>query len=145
MRVLQKVKSKLKQNNGETLSEALIAMLVSVLGMVLLASAITTATNLVITSKKKMQSYWSAERTMILNSDGKELTESYSPNIGTIQIMNEMGTKVIPLTDKSDPSIMVKYVTSRFGSKDRIIIFNKYAPDADPTPEVLETEGDGHE
>lgn len=145
MRVLQKVKSKLKQNNGETLSEALIAMLVSVLGMVLLASAITTATNLVITSKKKMQSYWSAERTMILNSDGKELTESYSPNIGTIQIMNELGTKVIPLTDESDSSIMVKYVTSRFGSKDRIIIFNQYAPDADPTPEVLETEGDGHE
>lgn len=49
---------KLKSSAGETISEVLIALLISSLGLVMLASMITAASNAVSTSRKTLEAYY---------------------------------------------------------------------------------------
>ncbi len=49
---------KLKSSAGETISEVLIALLISSLGLVMLAGMITAASNAVTTSRKTLETYY---------------------------------------------------------------------------------------
>lgn len=51
---------KLKSNKGETISETLVALLISSLALTMLAGAITASANLVEKSRTKMDSYYAA-------------------------------------------------------------------------------------
>lgn len=52
---------KIRSQRGETLVEALVAILISSLGMLMLATAISTAKNLVLDSKDAMETYYENE------------------------------------------------------------------------------------
>lgn len=65
MKFAKLVKKKLKNNNGESLSEVLIAVLISTLGMVLLAGMITSSVNIVTKNKTAFDSYVTAENDLV--------------------------------------------------------------------------------
>ena len=58
--VKKSVLRKLKSRKGETISETLVALLISSLALTMLAGAITASANLVEKSRTKMDSYYAA-------------------------------------------------------------------------------------
>ena len=50
--------AKLRSQSGETIGETLVALLISALALVMLAGAVSAATNMVIRSKAKMTEYY---------------------------------------------------------------------------------------
>ncbi|MBQ6479683.1 MAG: hypothetical protein IJI45_01065 [Anaerolineaceae bacterium] len=64
---------KLKHTCGETISEVLVALLISSLALVMLASMITSTSKMVTTSKSKMDEYYTA------NTELESLTAASDP------------------------------------------------------------------
>ena len=58
--MVKQVKKKLKSYRGETIAEVLIALLISSIALVMLASMISATVNLVTKSKEKMKDYYKA-------------------------------------------------------------------------------------
>jgi Tfp pilus assembly protein PilV len=52
---------KLRSRAGETLTETLVALLISVLALLMLAGAVTSATRVITRSKDKMTQYYAAD------------------------------------------------------------------------------------
>lgn len=73
MRFFRKVRSKLNKK-GESLSEVLVSILVSALGLVILASLIISATNMIQNSRKKMSDYYGANNANIESITEERLT-----------------------------------------------------------------------
>lgn len=96
------LKKKLKNKKGESIAEVMVGMLISVLGLVLLATAISAATNMVIKSKTKMANYIREE-----NKLAGESTEEGAE--GALQITDSIGTTVITLYDSAPASYTVRY------------------------------------
>lgn len=65
MDFLKRIKRKLKSEKGESIAEVLVALLVSMLGLVLLASMITTSVNIVTKSKENTKKYVVAENYLV--------------------------------------------------------------------------------
>lgn len=61
---MQRITAKLRSRAGESLSETLIALLVSVLALVMLAGAISAAGNIVTRSRNAMEEYLAADAAM---------------------------------------------------------------------------------
>lgn len=57
---IQRLKRKLNSHAGETISETLIALLISALALVMLAGAITSAMHMITKSRDKVQDYYAA-------------------------------------------------------------------------------------
>ena len=62
------IANKITSQKGETLTETLIALLISSIAMVMLAGAITATSHVVDTGQEKMKSYYDANNAMIENS-----------------------------------------------------------------------------
>ncbi len=83
---------RLARESGETLTETLVSILIGTLALIMLAGAITTATNIVVSSKRKMDEHYTAEdlvvagdSTKIVGSDFKvELTETGAANVALL-------------------------------------------------------------
>lgn len=60
MMMVNRILVKVRVRSGETISETLVALLISSLALVMLASMINSTVNLVSTSKKKMNEYYEA-------------------------------------------------------------------------------------
>jgi len=58
------VTKKLKSRAGETLTETLVALLISSLALLMLAGAISSATRVITLSKDRMTKYYAADATM---------------------------------------------------------------------------------
>ncbi len=58
--MIEKFRKKIKSHAGETISETLIALLISALALVMLAGAMTSATNMITKSREKIQDYYAA-------------------------------------------------------------------------------------
>ena len=57
------VSDKLKSQAGETLSEVLIALLISALALTILANMISASTRMVMNSRERLEEYYAAEGT----------------------------------------------------------------------------------
>ena len=57
-RVKKKAGKKIHSNKGDSIAEVLIALLISALALVMLASMITTSSKLIISSKSKLEDYY---------------------------------------------------------------------------------------
>lgn len=103
-KILNQAKRKIKNENGESLAEVLIAVLVSALGMVLLASMITHSASIITRSKDHFQNYIEKENELVLASkdDGDN---------GYIKLDN------ISLTKEDGNKIDVKYYTNTEADK----------------------------
>lgn len=91
-----KLRKKIKSPSGESIAETLVALLIAALALVMLAGAMTAASNMIAVSRKKMNQYYeNSKRTdgvVIMNSTP---AESENVTAGTITITDTAG----PLTD----------------------------------------------
>lgn len=62
--MIRKSLEKLKNHSGESIAETLVAMLISTLALLVLAGAITTATNLISKSSTSLDEYYSANNNL---------------------------------------------------------------------------------
>ena len=62
-RLKLRIKKKLLSNQGDSIAEVLIALLISSLALVMLASMITSSSRMIISSKTKLTDYYSVDRT----------------------------------------------------------------------------------
>ena len=58
------VRNKVRNNDGESLSETLVALLIAALALAMLAGAITAASHMVTESRDKLGSYYSAKESV---------------------------------------------------------------------------------
>lgn len=101
MKTRKKILQKLRERSGESITEVLVAVLVSAVGLVLLAGMITATANLVEKSKNMMKDYVVSENTVVerYGSSGPE---------GTIEMKS--GVQSIKLTDDhASASVKVVY------------------------------------
>ena len=54
----EKLKKKLKSRGGESISETLVALLISALALTMLAGAITSSLNVILQSREKIEEYY---------------------------------------------------------------------------------------
>ena len=104
MRKLQATVKKLKRNNGETISEVLIALLVAALAIVLLAGMINASATMIEKSKEKNEKYTVAENGIVEQS-------GQSTETGTVTV--EIDRQAGRLSDaNSTNEISVDYYTN---------------------------------
>lgn len=79
IRISGKVNMKLKDRSGESISETLVALLISAFALVMLAGAITAASRIVQNSRQKLGAYYTAnENLATMKTKSYELTMSFS-------------------------------------------------------------------
>lgn len=78
MDMKKKLRKKLKNNKGETITEVLVALLISVLSLTLLAGMISASVSMTDKSRKNITDYYTAENTLELNQDKVEETADVS-------------------------------------------------------------------
>ncbi len=93
------VAARLRSRAGESISEVLVALLVSALALMMLASMVASSSNMVQTSRQKMQDYITAENALTEQS-GKGTD-------GTVTVQN--GGEGLSLYDGADSEIAVTY------------------------------------
>ena len=65
----KRIKQKLHGNLGETISETLVALLISSLALVMLAAAITSSSAMISKSRAKLKDYYDKEETLVSRTD----------------------------------------------------------------------------
>ncbi len=104
---MKKMMQKLRSRAGESISEVLIAMLVSALGLAMLAGVISTSVRIINNSKTTM-------KTFIQNENALEQRES-SEDDGLLTV--SVDGAQIKLTEDSDDQITVSYTNRSIGRK----------------------------
>lgn len=98
---------KLKSKKGESITEVLVALLISALAIVLLAGMVNASTNMILKSKNKMEKYANAENSVV-ERNGNE------PATGTVTF--KIGENKIRLNDDNngttDNEVSVEYYTN---------------------------------
>ncbi len=89
------LKKKLRSRAGESLSETLVALLISAVALVMLACAITTANGVIAESQKKLDKYYSAAENVVNRTTGVSGT---SPASGKIEITYGEKKKEVGIT-----------------------------------------------
>lgn len=75
----KRIRKKLKSDAGESISEVLVALLISSLALVMLASMISTTQRIVSTSKEKMNQYYEANQVLdTMSESGGDLDMAIS-------------------------------------------------------------------
>lgn len=111
MKFFRKLKRKLNNNKGETIAEVLIALLVSCLGVALMASMISVSMSIIVNSKKTMSDYISRENVLI----EKDAAES---GTGTVSVKKQDGAALkLTAEDDGNPLAVKYYVNTVLGNK----------------------------
>lgn len=104
------ISNKVLNNYGESLAEALVAILVSALGLLLLATMVQSSTNIINSSKQKINEYVIEENKLVDLSYAQE---------GTINICVSGTTDPIKFSNKDPDNKIVLYKTE-YGKKEII-------------------------
>ena len=100
---LMRMRNKVKSKKGESITEVLVALLISALAIVLLAGMVNASTNMILKSKDKMEKYANAENNVVeRNGEGES---------GAVQIVDSNNNPVT-LTDGAGTDIDVAYFTN---------------------------------
>lgn len=95
--LINKFNNKLRDRSGETISETLVALLVSALALVMLAGAIATASRIITTSRTKLKSYYDKNNAMVeMNDSTKTLDITFSSGSDTVTV------KDVPYEDNTE-------------------------------------------
>ena len=114
MSKLQAMVKRLKSNKGESISEVLIALLVSALAIILLAGMINASTEMIQKSKAKMDKYVDAENGIVEQS-------ADDPDTGSVTVVQGNGASPVKLTDDApDAGIQVEYYTNSESGKNTV-------------------------
>ena len=71
---MKQMTKKLRSRAGESIGETLVALLISALALMMLAGAVSTATNVVMKSKTTMSEYYQKDNQLANASGGNDLT-----------------------------------------------------------------------
>lgn len=82
-RVIDKAQGKTKNHSGETIAETLVALLISSIALMMLASMINSTVNLVTKSEAKMGGYYT-QNAILENSEASRDTFTISIKPGTV-------------------------------------------------------------
>ena len=63
--MIKHAQRKLRSRKGESIGETLVALLISALALLMLAGAVSSAANIVTTSKNKMETYYTADNSAV--------------------------------------------------------------------------------
>ena len=117
--MMKKLKSRLRSQKGESISEVLVAVLVSMVALTMLAMMITATTKMVIRSRTKMDEYVKSNNVLVeKNTVG--LTGSAS-----FYIVKEGAETLTTLTDASTASIPVRYYVNDSLGNVMVISYSK--------------------
>ena len=87
-KILNNVKDKLKNERGDSIGEVLVALLISAVALVMLASMIASSVSLTDKSKNKLKEYYTASIDLANQQD------SSSDGTGTVRIKNSTGGEI---------------------------------------------------
>lgn len=121
---------KLKSRSGETISELLIALLISSLALTMLAGMITASSRIVRNSMKSMENYVEQENGIVSRS------EDGSPGTLTVSVTPKDGGETARKLTDEDPYNYISvtyYKTVAFG-KVPVITYERSETDAGVTP-----------
>lgn len=116
---------KLKSISGESISEALIALLVAALGITMLAGAILTSGHIILNTEKSLRSYYSADGNMLTRASSSRESDGYA------EIKFNPSGSIQSLSDKTSPlgsgrvSIPVEYYKNKKDSRGIVISYNR--------------------
>lgn len=71
---IQAIAVKLRNESGETLVETLVSVLISAIALLMLATAIGTAVNIIMSSRDKMEGFYTDESSMLASTSSSTLT-----------------------------------------------------------------------
>lgn len=111
----ENLRAKLLGQTGETLTESLVSLLISSLSILMLATAISAAFNMINNSRTKLSAYYKKNNDVVAQqaSGGSGATETP----GTVAIKNDSGASV------ATPS--VTYVTNSDGGAAAVVSYKK--------------------
>lgn len=101
--MMKKMRSRLRSQNGESISEVLVAVLVSMVALTMLALMITATTKMVIRSRTKMDEYVKGSNELV-EKDGAALNGTAS-----FYLVKDETPILIRLTDTSEDAIPTRY------------------------------------
>ena len=67
--MVDKLRKKLKSRSGESIGETLVALLIAAVALVMLAGAISASSDVIATSRKKLEKYYEGEEKLANHSD----------------------------------------------------------------------------
>ena len=111
--MIRKAASKIKERTGDSIAEVLVALLISALGLVMLASSINVSSNLVTKSRASMESYYSYENMLE--------EKAASDKTGKISVITEGN---LPLTE-SLKEYSVRFYINNAAPKLPVISYGK--------------------
>lgn len=92
MKLLKNIRNKIKNNNGESISEVLVALLISTLGLVMLATMITTSTKIITRSEESMKQFVDAENALADPSGISPTSENYERRVISAPLTISVGS-----------------------------------------------------
>ena len=100
---MERIRHKLRGRRGESIAEVLIALLVSALGLTLLAGMISYSSNLIKDSRAQTDTFIAEDTRLTVRSDAS------ADGTGKVKVTEktEMSDQVISLTDQSGDKIDV--------------------------------------
>ena len=101
---------KLKNNKGESITEVLVALLISVISMTLLAGMIAASASMTEKSKKKIDDYYKAENSLEVEAETELGTVNfYDADSETVKISSDdIEVKISKTNDESILAYSVK-------------------------------------
>lgn len=110
--------NKFRSNAGESISETLIALLISALALIMLAGAVTTASRIVTVSRDKLDEYYDNNEEIIAGTD-----------VGHDSLGN--GTVTITIKTKTGDNVLFKkedvpyYSNAAFGENKKVVMYGR--------------------
>ena len=106
---------KMKMDVGESIAEVLVALLISSLGLALLAMMVSSSSRMVQSSKTKVHEYLEASKNLETQSKGEIDGETISFS----------GDTTSQITDGSDTKIAVLYFVNDTFNSEKVISYKK--------------------
>lgn len=114
---MEKAIRKIRNSNGESLAETLVALLIAALGILLLAGMVISSSNMVKSSRQKIIEY--------VGLENKLVEQSEAANNGQLNMVNTASGDPVRFTkDEDDTVVSIKYFEVNYG-KTKIISFKK--------------------
>lgn len=110
--------AKIRSNAGETISETLVALLISALALVMLAGSITAASGMVTKSRSKLSDYYDANEYLVTMDSSKKTDDTETAN-------DTISVKIDGATDEKFSVSVNTFVNKIFGDSKAVITYKK--------------------
>lgn len=107
---ITRIKERLCSQKGESIGETLVSLLIAALALVMLAGAMTSASNIIISSRNKLESYYDANESLAKRESG-------TPMVNTLKLEDTSGAV-------SSQTITVSYYQNTVFSDKPVVVYD---------------------